>query len=151
MNLRRAFAAVLQLVRNRQGLLQQDLAGKVTQSHISQLETLKTSATLETSQQLAQAMGLHPVSFLTLVHAAQEEKSGREVLELVTKQLDALSLLDLPLPKEPEVTRPPQTEKAERARIAVQELRAMGKTQREVMDILGLPRSTVGRHWHRTE
>ena len=72
MLLRNAYAAVLQLLRARLGLTQHDIAMAVTPSHVSQLEAVKTSATLEVSQELAQALNLHPVSLLTLVHAAND-------------------------------------------------------------------------------
>lgn len=89
MSLRMAYAAVLQLVRTRRGLSQHDIAVTVTQSHISQLESLKTSATLEVSQELASALNLHPISFLTLVQAAQDQKPAREILLLALQELGA--------------------------------------------------------------
>lgn len=149
MGLREAFAAILQLVRSRRELSQHDVAGAVTQSHVSQLESLKTSATLDTSQELARALSLHPISFLALVHAAHDRKSARDVLELAMQELEAMSLLDAPLPQAPEQLRHPQIESAERAWKDVQALKALGKTQSEIVTLLGLPRSTVGRHWHK--
>lgn len=149
MSLRKAFAAALQLVRKRRGLFQQDIAGTVTQSHISQIEALKTSATLEVSQELASALSLHPISLLTLVHAAQDKKSAREILQTVFEELEGMALLDESLPFEPKVLRQPQIENAERKWEAVQALKQKGHTQVEVMRMLGMPRSTVGRHWNR--
>ncbi|VVQ15696.1 hypothetical protein PS914_05766 [Pseudomonas fluorescens] len=86
MLLRNAYAAVLQVLRARLGLSQHDIALTVTQSHVSQLEAVKTSATMEVSQELAEALHLHlhlhPVSLLALVHAAQDQRSAREILLL---------------------------------------------------------------------
>lgn len=84
MLLRKAYAAVLQLLRTRLGLSQHDIALTVTQSHVSQLEAVKTSATMEVSQELAEALHLHlhPVSLLALVLAAQDQRSAREILLL---------------------------------------------------------------------
>lgn len=147
MSLRRAFASVLQLVRVSRGLSQHDIAVTVTQSHISQLEALKTSATLEVSQELASALNLQLISFLTLVQAAQDQKSAREILQTALQELEAMALLDGHLPPEPKKLRPPQTEGAEEKRKAVQALKSKGHTQAEVMRMLGMPRSTVGRHW----
>ncbi|MNF85247.1 hypothetical protein D3C84_676350 [compost metagenome] len=98
MVLRKAYAAVLQLLRTRLGLSQHGIALTVTQSHVSQLEAVKTSATLEVSQELAGAMRLHPISFLSPVHAAQDQKTAREVLHLALEELDAMGLLDASLP-----------------------------------------------------
>ncbi len=149
MLLRKAYAAVLQLLRTRQGLSQYDIALTVTQSHVSQLEAVKTSATLEVSQELAEALNLHPVSFLALVHAAQDQKSAREILHLALKELDAIELLDASLPTQPEKLSHPQMVAAERKWEAVQELKKEGHSQAEAVEILGLPRSTVGRLWHK--
>lgn len=151
MSLRRAYAAVLQLVRTRQGLSQHDIAVSVTQSHISQIEALKTSATLEVSHELASALSLQPISFLALVQAAQEQKTAREILQLALQELEGMALLDDILPTEPKKLRPPQTEDAEKKWQAVQALKSRGHTQAEVVQILGMPRSTVGRHWYKTK
>lgn len=149
MLLRQAYAAVLQLLRARLGLSQHDIAQTVTQSHVSQLEAVKTSATLEVSQELAEALNLHPVSFLALVHAAQDQRSAREILRLAMEELDAIELLDVSLPIQPEKLSPPQTVAADKKWEAVQELKKEGHSQAEVVQMLGMPRSTVGRYWHK--
>lgn len=149
MLLRKAFAAVLQLLRARMGLSQHDIATTVTQSHVSQLEAIKTSATLEVSQELAQALHLHPISLLALVHAAQDQRTAREILRLALEELDAIDLLDAPLPTQPQTLSHPQMVGAVKKWEAVQELKKEGRSQAEVVEILGLPRSTVGRLWHK--
>lgn len=149
--LRNAYAAVLQLIRTRLNLTQQNIAVTVAQSHVSQLEAVKTSATLEVSQELARALHLHPVSFLALVHAAQDQKPVREILQLALEELDALDLLDTTLPTQPMRLLPPQTKAAEKNWEAVQALKKEGHSQAEVVQILGMPRSTVGRCWHKTK
>jgi len=149
MLLRHAFAAVLQLLRTRQGLSQHDIAKTVTPSHVSQLEAARTSPTLEVSEELAEALRLHPVSLLALVHAAKHQKTAREVLLLAMEELNAIELLDASLPAQPEKLPHPQTVAAERKWEAVQELKKEGRSQAEVIEILGLPKSTVGRLWHK--
>ena len=145
MLLRNAYAAVLQVLRARLGLSQHDIALTVTQSLVSQLEAVKTSATMEVSQELAEALHLHPVSLLALVHAAQDQRTAREILQLALQELDAIELLDEPLPIEPEKVSHPQTVAAEKKWEAVQELKKEGRSQAEATQILGLPKSTVGR------
>ncbi len=149
MLLRKAYAAVLQLLRARLGLSQYDIATTITQSHVSQLEAFKTSATLEVSQELAEALHLHPLSFLALVHAAQDQRTAREILQLTLQELDAIELLDASLPIQPEQLSHPQTVAAEKKWEAVQELKREGRSQAEVVQILGMPKSTVGRLWHK--
>lgn len=149
MLLHKAFAAVLQLVRTRLGLTQLDIAVTVTPSHVSQLESGKTSATLEVSQELAQALHLHSVSLLALVHAAQDQKTAREILLLAMDELKAIELLDATLPTRPEKQAHPRIAAAEKKREAIQELKKEGRSQAEVMQILKLPKTTVGRLWHK--
>lgn len=151
MLLRKAYAAVLQVVRARQGLTQHDIAKTVTASHVSQLEAVKTSPTLEVSQELALALHLHPISLLTLVHAAKDQKTARDILVLAIEELDAIELLDASLPSQPEKLPHPQTVAAGKKWEAVQVLKKEGRSQAEVIEILGLPKSTVGRLWHRTD
>ncbi|MFK7608475.1 MULTISPECIES: helix-turn-helix domain-containing protein [Pseudomonas] len=148
MLLRQAYAAVLQTLRARLGLSQHDIALTVTQSHVSQLEAVKTSATLEVSQELAEALHLHPVSFLVLVYAAKDQRPAREVLHLALEELEANNLLDIPLPIQPEKLSYPQSVAAQKKWEAVQELKKEGHSQAEVVQILGMPKSTVGRLWH---
>lgn len=149
MLLRQAYAAVLQLLRARLGLSQHDIALTVTQSHVSQLEAVKTSATLEVSQELAHSLHLHPVSLLALVHAAQDQKTARETLLLAMEELNAIKLLDASLPTQPDNLSHPQTVAAGKKWEAVQGLKKEGRSQSEVIQILGLPKSTVGRLWHK--
>lgn len=148
MLLRQAYAAVLQTLRARLGLSQHDIALTVTQSHVSQLEAVKTSATLEVSQELAEALHLHPVSFLVLVYAAKDQRPAREILQLALEELEANNLLDILLPIQPEKLSYPQSVAAQKKWEAVQELKKEGHSQAEVVQILGMPKSTVGRLWH---
>ena len=149
MSLRMAYAAVLQFVRTRRGLLQQDIAVQVTHSHVSQLEAVKTSPTLEANQDLASALSLNPVTLLTLVQASYEKKSAREILQIALQELEELALLDEQLPAKPKKLRPPRTVESEKKRAAVQRLKGEGFTQAEVVQMLGIPKTTVGRHWHK--
>jgi len=147
MVLRRSFAAILQLVRTSRGLTQHELASTVTQSHISQLEASKTSPTLEVSQELSRALNLHPLTLLTLVHAAEDRVRAREVLKIVSSELESIEMLDAVMPTDPESQQPPQSAAADRKRIAIQDLKAQGHTQTEASQILNIPKSTIGRYW----
>jgi hypothetical protein len=52
---------------------------------------------------------LHPVSLLALVHAAQDQKTAREILLSAIEELNAIELLDASLPTQPEKLPHPQT------------------------------------------
>lgn len=149
MNLREAYAAVLQMLRDRQALTQYDVANGVTQSQVSRLEGRQSNPTLETSRDLANALNLHPLAFLALVHAADEQKTARELLDQVFAELNRLEILDAPLPQAPTKKPHPRMRSAEENLLKVRALKAEGKTQAEVMALLGIPRSTVSRYWNK--
>ncbi|MGU9805059.1 UNVERIFIED_CONTAM: helix-turn-helix domain-containing protein [Pseudomonas sp. CM11] len=151
MSLRNAFAAVLQFVRTQQGLSQQDISSAMDQSHVSRLEAAKRSVSLEMSQELAEAMQLHPISFLALVYAAHNQQSVREILLHAQDELEGLALLDAKIISEPKKIPHPRVLVAAETRRAILALKEEQRTQAEVARILGLSTSTVGRHWHHTE
>lgn len=148
MSLRKAYAATLQWLRVRRGLSQADLQSQADQAHVSRLEASKTSASLDLSADIAQALGVTPLSFLTLVAAAHEGKTARSALNETLTELLLLGVLDEVLPDEPQKLIPPQSAAAAEKLRAVQELKKAGVSQVEVSRQLGLPRSTVGRLWH---
>ncbi|MCQ3032543.1 helix-turn-helix domain-containing protein [Pseudomonas syringae] len=148
MSLRKAYAATLQWLRIRNGLSQADLQHKADQAHISRLEAATTTPTIDLSADLAQALGLTPLSLLTLVAAADEGKTARSVLHESMIELTRLGVLDETLPGEPQQLTTPQRIAAAERLEAVRKLKAEGLSQAEVCRQLELPRSTVGRLWH---
>ncbi|UZE26596.1 hypothetical protein LOY67_25405 [Pseudomonas sp. B21-056] len=89
-----------------------------------------------------------PLSFLTLVAAADEGKTARSVLNDTMKELMQLGVLDEQLPAEPQkLTTPQRIAAAERLK-AVRDLKAEGLSQAEVCRQLELPKSTVNRLWY---
>ena len=130
------------------GLSQADLQHQADQAHISRLEAATTTPTIDLSADLAHALGLTPLSLLTLVAAADEGKTARSVLNESMIELMRLGVLDEALPGEPQkITTPQRIAAAERLE-AVRKLKAEGLSQAEVCRHLELPRSTVGRLWH---
>lgn len=148
MSLRKAYAATLQLLRVKRGLSQADLQDKADQGHISRLEASSVSASVDLSADLAQALGLRPLSFLTLVAAADEGKSARSALDDVLAELNQLGILDEALPREPQSLVPPQTTAVVEKLRQVRELKRAGLSQTEISEQLGMPRTTVRRLWH---
>lgn len=151
MTLREAFALALQFLRARQGLSQQDLAPSMAQSYVSRLEAAQRSVSLEVSSEFAEAVGLHPISFLTLVYAAQGGQSPLEILQLAESQLSAAELLDAELGSPPEGGGNRKKASAALTALAVLKLKNEGKTQAEAARELRVSTSTVGRHWHKDQ
>lgn len=148
MSLRKAYAATLQWLRLRRGLSQADFKKQPDQAHISRLEASKTSATVDLTADLAQYLGLKPLSFLTLVASVHEGKTARAALDEVLAELLELGVLDEILPSEPEKLTPPQTVAALEKLKTVRELKSAGLSQAEVSRQLGMPKTTVRRLWH---
>jgi transcriptional regulator with XRE-family HTH domain len=127
---------------------QSDLQSQADQAHISRLEASTTSASVDLTADLAEALGVTPLSFFTLIAAANEGKTPRSLLIETLGELQIQGLLDETLPAEPRKLPPPgQVAAAEKLK-AIRELKEAGLSQVEVSKKLGLPTSTVGRMWH---
>ncbi|MBN0756510.1 helix-turn-helix transcriptional regulator, partial [Pseudomonas aeruginosa] len=101
-------AATLQWLRIRRGLSQSDLQKQADQAHISRLEASTTSATVDLTSELADALGVTPLSFFTLLAAANEGKTPRTALIETLAELQLQGLLDEELPAEPQKLPPPR-------------------------------------------
>ncbi|RJX74198.1 helix-turn-helix domain-containing protein [Pseudomonas sp. LS-2] len=150
MALRESFGAVLQLLRTRKGLTQGDISKTVAQSHISQLESAKTSPTVEVSGELASALNVQPISLLVLALASCEGKTARETLMESLSELQELGLADAALPSKSETMTTPAMAEAERKRHVVQELKSKGLTQAQAARELGMAKTTLRRLWGKT-
>lgn len=150
MSIQDGFAAALRWIRVAKGLNQKDLSTTVAASHVSQLEAGKTSPTVKVSGDLALALGLSPCALLATAAAADQGITPREVLNRAIEDLEHLGLVDTVPPASAESTNSPHPTSARAAatHVQVQDLKAGGLTQMEVATELGIPRSTVQRHWH---
>lgn len=149
MSLRNALASALQLLRTERGLSQQDLGGKITNSHISQVENGKTSLTTDSLNEICKSLQVHPVAFLALMYAAQEQTSAADVLAVAQADLNALALLNRAINAAPEKKTHPRVAEAEKVTAAVQALKDAGHSRAEVATMLGVSEPTVRRHWNR--
>ena len=148
MSLRKSYAAVVQLLRTQKGLSQAGLSGSVTQTHVSELEQGKSSATVDMSVRLALALNVEPITLLALAVASHEKRSMREVLLAALAEAESLGLADTPLPTEPKAMISPRELEAKRKWLAVQELKERGLSQSQAARELELPESTLRRLWH---
>lgn len=64
-------------------------------------------------RRLKQTESLHPVALLAPVHAADEQKTPREILVQVHAEPQRLEMLDAPLPQSPTKKAHPRTRSAE--------------------------------------
>jgi transcriptional regulator with XRE-family HTH domain len=151
MSLRKSYAAVVQLLRTQKGLSQAGLSGVVTQTHVSELEQGKSSATVDMSARLALALNVEPITLLALAVASHEKRSVREALLASLAEAEALGLADTLLPSEPQALAAPSVVEAKKKWLAVQGLKAKGLSQSEAARHLGMPESTLRRLWHQPQ
>ncbi|TWC43649.1 DNA-binding XRE family transcriptional regulator [Pseudomonas sp. SJZ080] len=151
MSVRIAFATALKLLRTKRGLTQHELSKNVAQSHVSQIENEKTSPSLDAIVELARVLNLSPVALMALACAAQDGLSADEVLKFAEKDLQQLALLEVSIPLEIEATPHPRITAAAQARESVQELKEQGLSRAEVAEKLGMAKTTVQRHWNRSD
>lgn len=150
MSIQEGFAAALRWIRVTKGLTQKDVSSTVAASHVSQLEADKTSPTVKVAGDLALALGLSPSALLAAAAASDLGVTPRAVLMQGIEELERLGLIDTVPPASSQDTESPHPTSARAAviRAQVQELKTRGLNQLEVARDLGIPRSTVQRHWH---
>jgi transcriptional regulator with XRE-family HTH domain len=118
--------------------------------HLYKLEAGLSDITLGMIQELAESLGVEPVTLVMLVRATEMGCSSQALLVLVADQLqdferkggpaELTRQLDLGAVQAREVAR------AERSS-AIQACKERGLTQRETAHELGLSKSTVARAW----
>lgn len=149
MSIQDGFATALRLIRATKGLTQKDLAGPVTGSHVSQLESGKTSPTVKAAGELAQALGLSSSALLAVAVAADSKATPKDVLLRAISELEILGLADqIPSATQAMDTQHPTSVRAAATRAQVQALKSQGLRQVDVAEELGIPKTTVQRHWH---
>ncbi|MDD1017025.1 MULTISPECIES: helix-turn-helix domain-containing protein [Pseudomonas] len=149
MSIQTGFAAALRVIRLAKGFTQKDLSGTVAASHVSQLESGKTTPTLKVAADLAYKLDLSPSALVAVATASDSQDSPRAVLMRAISELELLGLADQIPPASAETvdSTHPTTIRAAATRADVQTLKSKGLTQVEAAKELGLPRSTVQRHW----
>lgn len=150
MSIHQGFAAALRWIRVTKKLTQKDVSTTVAASHISQLEAGKTSPTVKITGDVAAALDLSPSALLAAAAASDLGTTPRAVLMQAIDDLERLGLIDTVPPTSTQSTHNPHptSTKAALTRLLVQQLKTQGLTQVEVARDMGIPRSTVQRHWH---
>ena len=151
MSLRGPYAAVLQLLRRSKGLHQHAIAGDVTQAFVSKLEASKTTATVDTTKALADALEINPAALFGLVVASSQNQTPRQVMLAAIAEIEALGLADIVLPSEPQTLEAPGVSAARDRRAQVQRLKAQGYSRAEAARELGYTWTTINRLWASTD
>lgn len=147
MSLRRPYAAVLQLLRRSKGLHQHAIAGEVAQSFISKLESSKTTASVDSTKALADALQMNAITFFGLVMAASQQQTPRETMLSAIAEMEALGLADAILPTEPQKLEAPVVAEARERKDQVQRLKVQGYSRAEAARELGYAWTTINRLW----
>lgn len=151
MSVRTAFAVTLKLLRAKRDLTQQELSKKVDQSHVSRIENEKTSPSLEAIVELAAALEISPVALMAIVCGVQHDLSAGDILKNAEVDLKTLTLLKGSIPVEMEQPVHPRVTAAAQARETVRVLKEQGLSRTEVAMKLGMAKTTVQRHWNRSD
>lgn len=94
MDIKEAFAAALKQTRTSKGLTQEDFSNVSSRTYISTLERRLKTPTLDKVEDLAGAMGIHPLTLLTLTYMIERKNvDSAELFSLVAKELGQLASL----------------------------------------------------------
>lgn len=146
MSLRISYAAALQFLRVHRESSQQKLGQAADQSYISRLESGTRSVTLDVSQELAQALGVDPLTLLVLAYASDRGQTPHQVLDHLLTDLTKTGLLDSEIPSLPSKRTHPISAAAEQLHAQIKVLVAKGLSPSEIARRLGVARQTVSNH-----
>ena len=88
--LKQALAAVVRTIRGNLGLTQESLAHAASRTYLSRIENAETNPTIEKFAELAEALGLNPVSLMALVLSTRDNTSAADVLAKAAEDLKSL-------------------------------------------------------------
>lgn len=87
---KQAFAKALRTIRKGKGLTQEDFSEISSRTYLSILERGLKSPTLEKIDELAKAMGVHPLTLLLLTYTnVMETHDTKKLLETVAKEVNS--------------------------------------------------------------
>ncbi|WP_223508002.1 helix-turn-helix domain-containing protein [Pseudomonas sp. BF-B-25] len=153
MSLKKEVAGAIRAIRTTRGLDYGDLAEVSVKANIGKLEQGNSSITLEKLIELSEALQFDSVALLAICMAVHKEEHYALTLLRARDQLDAfqaeggLELLRSQFVGKELLQRPRGKPKNMKNAEAVRELQAAGLSQAEVVEKLGLAKSTVHRYW----
>jgi transcriptional regulator with XRE-family HTH domain len=153
MSLKKEIGAAIRSIRTVRGADYGDLAEVSVKANINKLEQGMSNITLEKLVELSKALQFDSVALLAMCVAMQNEEHYSLTLKRAADQLDAfqaeggMALFSSQLIGRELLQRPRGKPKKSKNEEAVRDLKAAGFTQAEVVEKLGLSKSTVHRYW----
>lgn len=153
MSLKKEVAGAIRAIRTTRGLDYGDLAEVSVKANIGKLEQGNSSITLEKLIELSEALQFDSVALLAICMAVHKGEPYALTLGRARDQLDAfqaeggVELLRSQLVGKELLQRPRGKPRNMKNAEAVRELQAAGLSQAEVVEKLGLAKSTVHRYW----
>lgn len=153
MSLKKEIGAAIRSIRTVRGADYGDLAEVSVKANINKLEQGMSNITLEKLVDLSKALQFDSVALLAMCVAMQKGEHYSLTLKRAADQLDAfqaeggMELFSSQLIGRELVRRPRGKPKKTKNEEAVRELKAAGFSQAEVVEKLGLAKSTVNRYW----
>lgn len=154
--LKQALAAVVRALRESLGFTQESLAQAASRTYLSRIENAGSNPTIEKFVELAEALGLTPVTLMALVLSTRDNNSAADLLGKAAEELKGLEakisaddirahLAGMTIQKRP-AARPADLVKLQK----VLECKNAGLSKAETARRLGISRSTVGFLWERS-
>jgi transcriptional regulator with XRE-family HTH domain len=153
MSLKKEIAATIRVVRSVRGLAYEDLAPVTARTNVSALERGKINITIDKLIELSAPLKLDPVALLAISISMSNGESPEAALERARAQLESfrleggLDLLATQIVDETLVQRSRGKPVGSKNAQAIKELKEAGFSRKDVMEKLGLSRSTVYGHW----
>ncbi|HEE9765050.1 MULTISPECIES: helix-turn-helix domain-containing protein [Pseudomonas] len=92
MELKSAFGRILQWMRVKQKLTQEDFATVSSRTYISTLERGRYVPTIQKLDTIAPVLGVHPVTLMIGSYALKENRSARDLLAQVAQEAEHMDL-----------------------------------------------------------
>jgi transcriptional regulator with XRE-family HTH domain len=146
-------AAVIRALRTQGGISYEDLANVGVQRSISALEQAQVSISFSKLAELARVLDFDLVALVALCVSLQLDEAPQSALRRAGKCIDEFistggeNLLKQHFRDGQLVKRPPGKPAKRDNASAVQKLKALGLSQAEAAQTLGLAKSTVNRYW----
>lgn len=153
MSLKKEIAATIRVIRSVRGLAYEDLASVTARTNISALERGKINITVDKLIELSAPMNFDPVALLAISISLSSGETPEEVFKRACTQLESfrseggLDLLATQIVGKTLLQRSRGKPEGSKNAQAIKELKAAGFTRKDVMEKLGLSRSTVYGHW----
>lgn len=94
MDIKESFAAALKRARKAKGITQEDFSNISSRTYVSTLERGLYSPTIEKVDALAGAMGIHPLTLLSLTYLIKSESKDTSILlSRIGNELSELNIL----------------------------------------------------------